>query len=117
MAQVGLLILIGIVVNNGIVLIYRVHQLREGGMERAEAVILGASQRLRPVLMTAATTVLGLTPLALGRNAVANAMYYPMARCVIGGLVASSFLTVIIVPSLYGVLEDWWVRVRKVFVK
>jgi len=117
MAQVGLLILIGIVVNNGIVLIYRVHQLREGGMERTEAVILGASQRLRPVLMTAATTVLGLTPLALGRSAVGNAMYYPMARCVIGGLVASSFLTVIIVPSLYGVLEDWWVRVRKVFVK
>jgi multidrug efflux pump subunit AcrB len=60
--------------------------------------------------MTAATTVLGLTPLALGRSAVGNAMYYPMARCVIGGLVASSFLTVIIVPSLYGALEDSWLR-------
>jgi hydrophobic/amphiphilic exporter-1 (mainly G- bacteria), HAE1 family len=60
--------------------------------------------------MTAATTVLGLTPLALGRSAVGNAMYYPMARCVIGGLVASSFLTVIIVPSLYGALEESWLR-------
>ncbi|MCX5801828.1 MAG: efflux RND transporter permease subunit [Candidatus Eisenbacteria bacterium] len=117
MAQIGLLILIGIVVNNGIVLIYRVHQLRESGMERTEAVVLGASQRLRPVLMTATTTVLGLTPLALGRSAVGDAMYYPMARCVIGGLVASSFLTVIIVPCLYGVLEDWWVRVRGIFVR
>jgi len=117
MAQIGLLILIGIVVNNGIVLIYRVHQLRESGMERTEAVVSGASQRLRPVLMTAATTVLGLTPLALGRTAVGGAMYYPMARCVIGGLIASSFLTVIIVPCLYGVLEDWWLRLRKVFVR
>ncbi|KPJ59317.1 MAG: hypothetical protein AMJ46_11800 [Latescibacteria bacterium DG_63] len=117
MAQVGLLILIGIVVNNGIVLIYQVHRLREEGMERTEAIIRGASQRLRPVLMTAATTVLGLTPLALGRTAVGNAMYYPMARCVIGGLIASSFLTVVIVPSLYGILEDWTNRIRRIFIK
>ncbi|UCF79302.1 MAG: efflux RND transporter permease subunit [Candidatus Eiseniibacteriota bacterium] len=117
MAQIGLLILIGIVVNNGIVLIYQVHCLREAGMERTEAIIHGAGQRLRPVLMTAATTVLGLTPLALGRTAVGDAMYYPMARCVIGGLVASSFLTVVIVPSLYGMLEDWTNRVRRIFMR
>jgi HAE1 family hydrophobic/amphiphilic exporter-1 len=117
MAQVGLLILIGIVVNNGIVLIYQVHRLREAGMERTEAIIQGAGQRLRPVLMTAATTVLGLTPLALGRSAVGNAMYYPMARCVIGGLIASSFLTVVIVPSLYAMLEDWTTRIRRMFMK
>ncbi|MFH0778939.1 MAG: efflux RND transporter permease subunit [Candidatus Eisenbacteria bacterium] len=117
MAQIGLLILIGIVVNNGIVLIYRIHQLREEGMERTEAIITGASQRLRPVLMTAATTIFGLIPLALGRSSVGNAMYYPMARCVIGGLVASAFLTIIIVPGLYASLEDASNRVKRLFMR
>jgi HAE1 family hydrophobic/amphiphilic exporter-1 len=56
--------------------------------------------------MTAATTILGLVPLALGRSSVGDAYYYPMARCVIGGLIASSFLTVIIVPGLYAALDD-----------
>ncbi len=117
MAQIGLLILIGIVVNNGIVLIHHVHQLRESGMERTEAIVAGASHRLRPVLMTAATTVLGLMPLALGRSSVGNAFYYPMARCVIGGLIASSFLTVIIVPGLYAAFDDASAKVGRLFLR
>jgi HAE1 family hydrophobic/amphiphilic exporter-1 len=114
MAQIGLLILIGIVVNNGIVLIHHVHQLRESGVERSEAIVTGATRRLRPVLMTAATTILGLVPLALGRSSVGDAYYYPMARCVIGGLIASSFLTVIIVPGLYAALDDGAIRFRRI---
>ncbi|MBN1504570.1 MAG: efflux RND transporter permease subunit [Candidatus Eisenbacteria bacterium] len=117
MAQVGLLILIGIVVNNGIVLIHHVHQLREAGMERSEAIVTGATRRLRPVLMTAATTVLGLVPLAVGRSSVGDVYYYPMARCVIGGLIASSFLTVIVVPGLYAALDDAAIKVRRVVLK
>jgi HAE1 family hydrophobic/amphiphilic exporter-1 len=117
MAQIGLLILIGIVVNNGIVLIHHVHQLREAGMERSEAIITGATRRLRPVLMTAATTVLGLVPLALGRSSVGDAYYYPMARCVIGGLIASSFLTVIVVPGLYAALDDAAARLRRIVLR
>jgi HAE1 family hydrophobic/amphiphilic exporter-1 len=117
MAQLGLLILIGIVVNNGIVLIHHVHQLRESGMDRTEAIIAGAAHRLRPVLMTASTTILGLLPLALGRSSVGNAFYYPMARCVIGGLIASSFLTVIIVPGLYAAFDDAATRLGRFFVR
>ncbi|HEV8479841.1 MAG TPA: efflux RND transporter permease subunit [Candidatus Eisenbacteria bacterium] len=106
MAQIGLLILIGIVVNNGIVLIYRVHQLRMGGMPRREAILEAARVRLRPILMTVTATVLGLAPLAVGQNHVGDVLYFPLARTVIGGLLASAVLTLVLVPCLYTLLED-----------
>ena len=106
MAQIGLLILIGIVVNNGIVLIYKVHQLRERGLERRAALLTAARDRLRPILMTTSTTVLGLLPLAVGGNHVGDVLYYPLARTVIGGLLASTLLTLVLVPCLYTLLED-----------
>jgi HAE1 family hydrophobic/amphiphilic exporter-1 len=106
MAQIGLLILIGIVVNNGIVLIYRVHQLRKGGMPRREAILEAARVRLRPILMTVTATVLGLAPLAVGQNHVGDVLYFPLARTVIGGLLASAVLTLVLVPCLYTLLED-----------
>jgi HAE1 family hydrophobic/amphiphilic exporter-1 len=106
MAQIGLLILIGIVVNNGIVLIHHVHQLREQGRPRTEALLAGARDRLRPILMTTATTILGLLPLAFGSTHVGDILYYPLARTVIGGLLASTVLTLVLVPTLYTLLED-----------
>jgi HAE1 family hydrophobic/amphiphilic exporter-1 len=106
MAQIGLLILIGIVVNNGIVLIYRVHQLRMGGVPRREAILEAARVRLRPILMTVTATVLGLAPLAVGQNHVGDVLYFPLARTVIGGLLASAVLTLVLVPCLYTLLED-----------
>ena len=106
MAQIGLLILVGIVVNNGIVLIFHVHQLRERGMARTDALLAAARDRLRPILMTTATTVLGLMPLAFGENRVGDVMYFPLARTVIGGLTASTLLTLILVPCLYTLIED-----------
>ena len=106
MSQIGLLILVGIVVNNGIVLIYHVHQLRERGKERREAILDAARDRLRPILMTTATTVLGLAPLAVGQNHVGDVMYFPLARTVIGGLIASTILTLVLVPCLYTLIED-----------
>ncbi len=106
MSQIGLLILVGIVVNNGIVLLHHVHQLREGGMPRAEALLAAGRNRLRPILMTTATTVLGLVPLALGSTHVGDVMYYPLARTVIGGLLVSTALTLVLVPCLYTLLED-----------
>jgi len=106
MAQIGLLILIGIVVNNGIVLIYKVHQLRGRGLERRAALLTAARDRLRPILMTTSTTVLGLLPLAVGGNHVGDVLYYPLARTVIGGLLASTLLTLVLVPCLYTLLED-----------
>lgn len=108
MAQIGLLILVGIVVNNGIVLLHHVHQLREGGLARHAALLKAGRDRLRPILMTTATTVLGLLPLALGGTNVGDVLYYPLARTVIGGLLVSTALTLVIVPVLYTLLEDAW---------
>lgn len=106
MAQIGLLILVGIVVNNGIVLIHHVHQLRERGVDRTQAILQGASDRLRPILMTTLTTILGLVPLAFGREGVGNVLYFPLARTVIGGLAAATVLTLVLVPCLYTLIED-----------
>ena len=106
MAQIGLLILIGIVVNNGIVLVHHIHQLRQSGMERSAAILAAASHRLRPILMTTLCTVLGMLPLAVGGNHVGDVLYYPLARTVMGGLVASTLLTLLLVPCLYTLLED-----------
>jgi HAE1 family hydrophobic/amphiphilic exporter-1 len=115
MAQIGLLILVGIVVNNGIVLVYQIHQLRERGIERAVAIRKAASDRLRPILMTTLTTTLGLVPLAFGRNTVGDVLYFPLARTVMGGLAASTLLTLLLVPCLYTLLEDGWALVGRVW--
>ena len=115
MAQIGLLILIGIVVNNGIVLVYHIHQLRERGVERARAIEEAARDRLRPILMTTLCTILGLLPLAIGGNSVGDVLYYPLARTVIGGLAASTALTLVLVPCLYTLLEDGWALVGRVW--
>ena len=106
MAQIGLLILVGIVVNNGIVLIHHVHQLREHGRPREFAVLEAARDRLRPILMTTLCTILGLLPLAFGQSGVGYVLYFPLARTVIGGLAASTVLTLLLVPCLYTLLED-----------
>lgn len=115
MAQIGLLILIGVVVRNGIVLIDRVHQLREMGVDRREALLRAGNDRLRPILMTAACTILGLAPLALGSTALLGLSYYPLARAVIGGLTASTVLTLIILPFVYSLFDDAAAWARRVW--
>lgn len=98
MAQIGILILMGIVVNNGIVLLDQINRLRRDGMARDEAIFLAGRERLRPILMTAATTILGLLPLALRGPNAAGIFYYPLARTVMGGLMTSSLLTLLALP-------------------
>ncbi|HET9327358.1 MAG TPA: efflux RND transporter permease subunit [Candidatus Eisenbacteria bacterium] len=115
MAQIGILILVGIVVNNGIVLVHHVHQLRERGVERTRAILDAAHDRLRPILMTMLCTVLGMLPLAIGGNHVGDVLYYPLARAVMGGLVASTLLTLLLVPCLYTLLEDGAALVARVW--
>jgi HAE1 family hydrophobic/amphiphilic exporter-1 len=115
MAQIGLLILVGIVVNNGIVLVYHIHQLRDRGIDRMTAILEGARDRLRPILMTTLCTMLGMVPLAIGSNHVGDVLYYPLARTVMGGLAASTMLTLLLVPCLYTLLEDGWGLVGKVW--
>ena len=101
---IGLILLAGIVVNNAIVLIDLVNQLRAQGMDKLEAVVEGGRLRLRPILMTTLTTTLGLLPLALGVGEGAE-LRAPMAIPVIGGLVVSTLLTLVVIPVLYMVLD------------
>lgn len=108
MAMIGILILMGIVVNNGIVLIDHIHQLRLGGVSRFEAIIKGSSDRMRPILMTAGTTVLGLLPLCFGTTQIGGdgPPYFPMARAIVGGLTFSTAVTLVILPAIYLILDD-----------
>ncbi len=101
MAMIGTVILIGVVVNNGIVLIDHVNHLRKEGMPMEEAIVEGGRERLRPILMTALTTILGLIPMAVGGSHIGEAQYYPLARAVMGGLVSSTFLTLLVLPTYY----------------
>lgn len=103
-AIIGVLILVGIVVNNGIVLVDYINQKRQQGIDTQEAIIKGAQDRMRPILMTALTTILGLVPLALGIGE-GTEMNQPMAIVVIGGLLSSTFLTLFIVPIIYRLIE------------
>ncbi len=106
MAGVGLVVLVGVVVNNGIVLVDLVEQLRSGGMARTPALVEAGRRRLRPILMTAMTTICGLVPMALGASSFIGIPYAPLGRTVIGGLIAATVLTLGFVPYLYAVLDD-----------
>ncbi len=101
---IGLILLAGIVVNNAIVLIDLINQLREKGMEKVQAVIEGGKSRLRPILMTTLTTTLGLLPLAVGFGDGAE-LRAPMAITVIFGLVVSTLLTLVVIPSMYAIMD------------
>ena len=99
-AFIGVIMLAGIVVNNSIVLVDYINQLRAQGYSVQEALVEGGKTRLRPILMTALTTILALTPLALGLGSGGEA-WSPMARSVIGGLAASTLLTLLVIPVIY----------------
>lgn len=110
-ALIGLIMLTGVVVNNGIVMVDFMNQLRKEGMEMYEAVVTAARMRLRPVLMTALTTVLAMVPLALGMGE-GGETWAPMARAVMGGLFASTALTVIVIPILYISIGSFSERIK-----
>jgi HAE1 family hydrophobic/amphiphilic exporter-1 len=105
-STMGLMILCGIVVNNAIVLLHHVNRLRKEGLERREALITGGRDRLRLILMAALTTILGLIPLAFFRGEGRGAIWAPMGKAVIGGLTASTFLTLILIPTFYSIFDD-----------
>lgn len=101
---IGLIMLVGIVVNNAIVLIDRINHLREAGQDKTRAILEAGRNRLRPILMTTATTVLGLLPLALGLGEGAE-LRAPMGIAVIGGLLFATLLTLLVIPVLYQLLD------------
>lgn len=111
MALVGLVMMVGIAVNNGIVMVDYINQLRAKGMGLYEAVEAGSRARLRPVLMTALTTILGMVPLAVELGSGAET-WSPLARAVIGGLTATTGLTLIVIPIMYILFERMEDRIK-----
>ena len=98
--MLGLIMLVGIIVNNGIVLVDYINQLRAAGHEKTEAIIEAGATRIRPVLMTSLTTILGLVIMAFGKTAGTD-MMQPIALVCIGGLVYATVLTLFVVPIIY----------------
>jgi HAE1 family hydrophobic/amphiphilic exporter-1 len=114
MATIGVIILLGIVVNNAIVLIDHINQLRREGLSRDEAILRGGQNRLRPILITAVTTILGLTPLVMpmllpqwfGPIEGRAGIWAPIGLVIMGGLTTSTFLTLLIIPTIYSLIDD-----------
>jgi len=109
---IGLLTVIGIVTKNGILLVDCINQQRERGMERDRAIITGGTIRLRPILMTAMTTIFACIPMALSKGEGAE-LFSPIGITVIGGLTASTFLTLLLMPVLYSLFDDLVSRAPK----
>ena len=112
-AMVGFLVLSGVVVNNGIVFIDSVNQMRIAGMEKKEALLETGRIRLRPILMTALTTILGMSTMALGTGMGAE-MMQPMAIVTIGGLLYATLMTLFVVPVLYDILNGKTMKAREI---
>ncbi|MBE0666374.1 MAG: efflux RND transporter permease subunit, partial [Bacteroidales bacterium] len=106
MAYIGIIMLGGIAVNNAIILIDRINQLRESGMAKKEAIVTAGSQRIRPILMTSMTTILALLPLTIGIGDSAS-LRAPMAMAVIGGLFTSTLLTLVVIPCVYWFIDSF----------
>ena len=106
MAGVGMIILIGIVVNNGIVLVDVVTELRAAGMPRNDALREAVRTRLRPILMTAASAIVGVIPMAVGNATFIGIPYAPLGRVILAGMIVATVLTLFFVPYLYAVLDD-----------
>lgn len=106
MAGVGLIILVGIVVNNAIVLVDRVNVMIRSSADRHDALVEAGRVRLRPIAMTAMTTIGGLIPMAIGATEIVGVPYAPLGRTVIGGLVTSTIFTIYVVPIFYTLIDD-----------
>jgi HAE1 family hydrophobic/amphiphilic exporter-1 len=112
MSLIGLIMLMGLVTKNAILLVDFAKVLRSQGMDRTQALITAGRTRLRPIMMTTLAMIFGMLPLSLALGAGAE-MRAPMARAVIGGLITSTFLTLLIVPVMYSILDDVGVWIRR----
>jgi len=109
MALIGLVVLAGVVVNNGIVMVDFINQLKAAGMPTTKAVTEASRARVRPILMTALTTILGLLPAAIGLGSGAE-MQRPLAITVMGGLTVATFLTLFVIPLVYELIDSLMIK-------
>lgn len=115
-AFIGLIMMVGIVVSNAIIFVDYLERMRRAGMERNEAILESGRVRLRPILMTSLSTALAMLPLAIGRGE-GSEFQGPLGTVVIGGLLASSLITLLLVPVIYTILDDWVVKAKNRFSK
>ena len=106
MSNVGAIVLIGVVVNNAIVLVDMINRLRQAGMDRVAAIMAAGHNRFRPILMTTCTTVFGLFPMAIGSSTMMGMPYAPLGITMMGGLIVSTALTLFVIPLFYVLLDD-----------
>ncbi len=107
MAFIGILVLMGVVVNNGIVMVEHINNLRRRGLSRTDALVEGSRERLRPILMTMGTAILAMVPISLSETVVLGGLAYsPMARAVAGGLAFSTLVSLLFLPTIYAILDD-----------
>ncbi|MBW4451181.1 MAG: efflux RND transporter permease subunit [Nostoc indistinguendum CM1-VF10] len=106
---IGFVFLLGLANKNAILLVDYINQLRKSGLDRTEAILRAGPVRLRPIMMTTASTLLGMLPIALGFGA-GSELRSPMAVAIAGGLVTSTILSLIVVPVVYAILDDWFPR-------
>jgi HAE1 family hydrophobic/amphiphilic exporter-1 len=97
-----------VVVNNGIVMIEHINNLRRRGLSRTDALVEGSRERLRPILMTMGTAILAMVPLCIGSTKIGGdgPPYYPMARAIAGGLAFSTVVSLLFLPTIYAILDD-----------
>jgi HAE1 family hydrophobic/amphiphilic exporter-1 len=112
-ASVAVLLLLGIVVNNGIVMIEHINLYRREGWERDKAMIQGGKERLRPIIMTALTTLVGLIPIVIQKPSLGGVYYYSMAYVIMGGLLFSTVLTTLFLPATIALVEDTPGKVKR----
>jgi len=113
-SQIGLILLVGLVTKNGILLVEFANQIKETGVSTREAMIRSGLVRLRPILMTAVSTISGILPIAIGFGAGAESRR-PMGVVVVGGMLTSTVLTLFVIPTVYTVIGDLldWRRKKK----
>ena len=111
-SQIGMVLLVGLVTKNGILLVEFANQLKEKGMNAHQAMVQSGAVRLRPILMTAVSTISGILPIAIGFGAGAESRR-PMGIVIVGGMLTSTFLTLFVVPLVYTVFNDVAAKIRK----
>ena len=116
MGMIGILVLIGVVVNNGIVLVDHIIHLRNEGLSRENAMLQAGKDRLRPIIMTAATTIFSLLPLTMVKTQIGGGgpPYFPMARAIVGGLTFSTIVTLFFLPTIYILLDNMRIWSRSI---
>jgi HAE1 family hydrophobic/amphiphilic exporter-1 len=116
MSFIGILVLMGVVVNNGIVMIEHINNLRRRGLARTQALVEGSRERLRPIMMTMGTAILAMVPISLTDTQLLGdgPPYYPMARAIAGGLAFSTVVSLLFLPTIYAMLDDMSINVARI---